>query len=86
MVLCTCHQKTAEEHKLPVVEPSDLEVWRAAQQVIDQHPQEPELTACQNADAAWEAGDMPSMQLWMRIAEAVKNLVETKPHVRTAIN
>jgi hypothetical protein len=64
----------------------DLEVWRSAQQIIDQYPEEPELVACQRADEAWEAADISNFALWMRIAKAVQELVRTKPHVRKAIN
>lgn len=58
---------------------SDLEVLRAAQQIINQYPEEPELTACQRADAAYEAGDMFNFELWQRIAKAVQELLRTAP-------
>src|ERR1044071_149461 len=53
----------------------DLEVWRAAQQIIRRYPEEPELAAYRRADAAWDAGNASRFQLWMRIAKAVRELV-----------
>jgi hypothetical protein len=61
-------------------------VWRAAQQLIDHHPAEPELAACQLADEAWEAGNISKFQHLMKVATAVRELVRTKPHVAKAIN
>jgi len=58
---------------------SDLDVWRAAQQIINQYPEEPELAACHRADAAYEAGDMFNFELWQRVAKAVTELLRTKP-------
>jgi hypothetical protein len=64
----------------------DIEVWRAAQQVINQYPEEPELAAPQRADAAYEVGDMFNFELWRRVAKAVRELVRTKPEDGKAIN
>jgi hypothetical protein len=64
----------------------DLDVWRAAQQVIDHHPVEPELAACQFADEAWEAGNASKFEYLMKVASAVRELIRTKPHVGKAIN
>lgn len=65
---------------------TDLNVWRLAQEIIALHPEEPEFAACQRADTAWEAGNMATFRLWMRVAKAVAELVKTRPHVRAAIN
>ena len=61
---------------LPV---SDTVIWRAANQMIKLHPEEPELAACQRADAAYELGDMFNFELWQRVAKAVRELLRTKP-------
>jgi hypothetical protein len=65
---------------------SDLEVWRAAQQIIRQYPAEPELAACQRADAAYAMGDMFNFELWQRVAKAVRALIATKPSGDNNIN
>jgi hypothetical protein len=65
---------------------SDLDVWRAAQQIINRYPDEPELVACQRADAAYELGDMFNFALWQRVAGAVKQLLHTRSPNPEAIN
>ena len=65
---------------------SDLDVWRAAQQIINRYPEEPEFAACQRADAAYEAGDMFNFALWQRVAKAVAKLQQTRPTDMGAIN
>lgn len=65
---------------------SDIEIWRAANQVIKLHPVEPELAACQRADAAYAAGDMFNFHLWQKIAKAVRELIQTKPTGDNGLN
>jgi hypothetical protein len=65
---------------------AELEIWQAAQQIIDNHPADPERAAFQFADSSWQAGDKVSFQRCMRIAAAVQELVRTKPHCGKAIN
>ena len=57
---------------------SELDVWRAAHQIINQYPEEPELAAGQRAAAAYEAGDMFNFGLWQRIAKAVGELLSQR--------
>ena len=67
---------------LPVI---DLDVWRGptGHQSL---PEEPELAACQRADAAYELGDMFNFELWQRVAKAVRELIRTKPRDGKAVN
>ena len=58
---------------------TDLEIWRAANQLIKQFPDDPALEAAQRADAAYELGDMFNFDLWTRINKAVTQLLQTKP-------
>jgi len=58
---------------------SDIEIWRAANQVMKLHPVEPELAACQRADAAYVVGDMLNFELWQRVATAIAKLLRTNP-------
>ncbi len=62
---------------------SDLDVVRAANQLIKRFPDDPEMEAAQRADAAYELGDMFNFNLWMRISKAVMQLVRTKPDGQT---
>jgi hypothetical protein len=57
----------------------DLDVWRAAQQIISRYTGEPEFAARQHADAAYAQGDMFNFDLWQRIAKAVKELLKHRP-------
>ena len=58
---------------------SDLEVWRAASQLIEQFPADPAMEAAQRADHAYEQGDMSNFNLWTRINKAVREWERTKP-------
>ena len=56
----------------PTIE--NLEVWRAAQRIMEHHPEEPELAACQLADAALDKGDVFGFALWQKVAKTVAKL------------
>jgi len=60
----------------------DFEIWQAAQQIIAKYPGEPEIAACQLADAAWATGDKDKFEQWMHIAKAVRELVGARPPER----
>jgi hypothetical protein len=45
----------------------NIEIWRAAQQIINRYPEEPLLEACQRAEAAYTAGDVFSASAFHRI-------------------
>jgi len=57
---------------------SDIEVWRAAQQLITQFPHDPEMEAAQRADSAYAQGDIFNFDLWTRIAGAVAKLLRER--------
>jgi hypothetical protein len=42
----------------------DIDIIRAAKQIIDQFPDDPVMEAAQPADAAYELGDMFNFDLW----------------------
>jgi hypothetical protein len=65
---------------------SDTDVWRAAKQIIDRYPEEPELAACLRADAALDQGDRFNFDLWQRIAKAVTQLLVTPPADPKSLN
>lgn len=65
---------------------TDLEVYRAAKQLIDQFPGDPEFEASMRADSALEQGDLFNFDLWQRIAKAVGQLLTTRPQDPGAIN
>jgi hypothetical protein len=63
-----------DKDQSPVRKVSELEVWRAANQLI-QRFQDPEMEAAQRADTAYRAGDMFNFDLWTRINTAVQQLL-----------
>jgi hypothetical protein len=61
----------------------ELDIWRAATLLIQQHGSEAEIVAAQRADLMLERGDLDGQQLWMRIGRTVVELqapVTGKPH------
>jgi hypothetical protein len=59
-----------------------IDVWRAANQLIQQSPEDPILEAAWRADQAYEAGDMFNFRLWTRITKAVGKLLNQRPDGR----
>ena len=52
----------------------ELDIWRAATLLIQQHGGEAEIVAAQRADLMLERGDLDGQQLWMRIGRTVAEL------------
>jgi hypothetical protein len=64
----------------------DIEILRAANQMIKLYPEEPELAACLRADAAYEQGDMFNFELWRKISKAVCQLIRQTPSSQRDVN
>jgi len=64
----------------------EIEIWRAAKQIIKQYPDDPVLAAAQRADAAYEAGDLFNFDLWTRITRATATMMQEKPCGGEALN
>ena len=58
---------------------SRKDIWRAAKLLVDQHGADAPIRAAQRADELLAAGDMAGRAVWLRILEAVKELMATKP-------
>jgi len=58
---------------------TEIEIWRAAAQMIKMFGDEAELMACQRADGAIDQGDAFNEKLWTRVAAAVKELQRQAP-------
>jgi hypothetical protein len=50
---------------------SDLDVWRAANLLIERHGAEADIEAARLADLMLERGDGPGHLLWLRIKRAI---------------
>ena len=59
--------------------PDDLDIYRSARLLIDQHGDEAAIRAAERADAMLEHGDMDGVAVWHRILDAIRELQDEKP-------
>lgn len=65
---------------------TEIEVWRAAAQMVRMFGDDAEIMACQRADGAIDQGDAFNEKLWTRVAAAVKELQRQKPNACEPLN
>ncbi len=59
---------------------SDLDIYRAANELIKQHGEVADIEAAMRADACLAAGDMEGEAVWIRIVKAIEELLsEERP-------
>ncbi len=58
---------------------SDLDIYRSAKLLIDQHGEDAPIFAAQQADRCLEAGDLDGKAVWMRVIVAIKELQDRGP-------
>ena len=58
---------------------SDLDIYRSARLLIDQHGDEAPIRAAMQADAMLDKGDLDGQRVWLRILRAVKDLLHARP-------
>ncbi len=59
---------------------SDLDIYRAANELIKQHSEAADIEAAMRADECLAAGDMEGEAVWLRIVKAVEELLsEERP-------
>ncbi len=59
---------------------SDLDIYRAANELIEQHGDAADIEAAMRADERLAAGDMEGEAVWLRIVKAVEELLsEERP-------
>jgi len=58
---------------------SDLDIWRCAQLMINNHGDEAALEAAATADEWLAKGNIEAQRMWMRIAKAIDELRTVKP-------
>ncbi len=61
----------------------DLDIYRAANELIDQHGDEAPVHATLKADAMLETGDMDGRAVWLRIRDAARELLQKEPPAGT---
>ncbi len=59
---------------------SDLDIYRSANELIEQHGEDAPILAAMRADELMETGDMDGRTVWLRIVKAVEELLsEERP-------
>ncbi len=59
---------------------SDLDIFRAANELIKQHGDAADIEAAMRADELMEAGDMEGRAVWLGIVKAIEELLsEERP-------
>ncbi len=58
---------------------SDLDIYRSAKLLIDQHREDAPIFAAMQADKCLEAGDLDGKATWMRVIGAIKELLNQQP-------
>jgi len=56
----------------------EIDVWRAAKMLVDQHGDEAPVHAAMRVDDMLERGDLEGRQVWKRILEAVEDLLRDR--------
>ena len=59
--------------------PSEIDIYRSAKLLIDQHGDDAPIFAAQQADRCLEAGDLDGKAVWMRVIRAIKELLDQQP-------
>ena len=54
---------------------SDLDIYRAANELIKQHGEAADIEAAMRADERLAAGDMEGEAVWLRIVKAIEELM-----------
>ncbi len=54
---------------------SNLDIYRSANELIEQHGEDAPLHAAMRADELMETGDMDGRAVWLRIVKAVEELL-----------
>ena len=57
----------------------EIDIYRSAKLLIDQHGEDAPIFAAMQADKRAEAGDREGRRVWLSIREAVEELQRTRP-------
>ena len=58
---------------------SNLDIYRSAKLLIDQHGEDAAIHAAMQADKLAEADDRKGRRVWLRVIKAVEELQRTRP-------
>ena len=62
--------------------PDEIDIYRSAKLLIDQHGDDAPIFAAQQADRCLEAGDLDGKAVWMGVIGAIKELQQREPGER----
>ncbi len=65
---------------------SDLDIWRSAKLLVDQHGADAPVHAAMRVDAMLAAGDLGGRVAWRRILPAVEELLRMEPADRDRVH
>ena len=65
---------------------SEIDVYRSAKLLIDQHGTEAPIEAAMRADELLAAGDLDGQRVWLRILAAVNELLASQPGDGAAVH
>ncbi len=58
---------------------ADLDIYRSAKQLIDQHGDEAAIEAAMTADSMLDKGDLDGAAVWRRIVAAINEMQRVEP-------
>ncbi len=59
--------------------PSEIDIYRSAKLLIDQHGEDAAIFAAMQADKCLEGGDLDGNAVWMGVIRAIKELLNQQP-------
>ncbi len=59
--------------------PSEIDIYRSARLLINQHGEDAPIFAAMQADKLAEAGDREGRRVWLRVIRAIQELQRTRP-------
>ncbi len=59
--------------------PSEIDIYRSAKLLIDQHGEDAPIYAAMQADKCLEAGDLDGEATWVRVIGAIAELLDQQP-------
>ena len=65
---------------------SDLDIYRSANLLVKRHGDEAPIHAAMRADAMLDKGDLDGQRAWLRILNAVEELLDTRPGDGVAVH
>ncbi len=58
---------------------SEIDIYRSANLLVKRHGAEAMIHAAMNADAMLDRGDLDGQRVWLRIIQAIEELLQRQP-------